>query len=105
MRKLIKFIMKVFKDMLTEKTKYSQGRVYLLVSVIAYYVTLGVLMVAGLNKSNEGDGLDMDKFEIIIEALKFAMMLFGGYVFGGKFMDVIKVVGGKGEIKNDEPIG
>jgi len=47
----------------------------------------------------------MDKFEIIIEALKYAMMLFGGYVFGGKFMDVIKVVGGKGEIKNDEPIG
>ena len=105
MRKLIKFIMKVFKDMLTEKDKYSQGRIYLLVSVIAYYVTLGVLMVAGIHKSNEGDGLDMDKFEIIIEALKYAMMLFGGYVFGGKFMDVIKVVGGKGEIKNDESIG
>ena len=97
--------MKVFKDMLTEKDKYSQGRIYLLVSVITYYVTLGVLMVAGLHKSNEGGGLDMDKFEIIIEALKYAMMLFGGYVFGGKFMDVIKVVGGKGEIKNDEPIG
>lgn len=101
MKKLIKFIMKLFKDMLTEKTKYSQGRVYLLVAVIAYYVTLGVLMGAGLHKSNEGDGLDMSKFEIIIEALKFAMMLFGGYVFGGKFVDVIKVVGGKKDITDE----
>lgn len=101
MKKLIKFIMKLFKDMLTEKTKYSQGRVYLLVAVITYYVTLGVLMGAGLHKSNEGDGLDMSKFEIIVEALKFAMMLFGGYVFGGKFVDVIKVVGGKKDITDE----
>ncbi len=93
--------MKLFKDMLTENTKYSQGRVYLLVAVITYYVTLGVLMGAGLHKSNEVDGLDMSKFEIIIEALKFAMMLFGGYVFGGKFVDVIKVVGGKKDITDE----
>jgi len=92
--------MKVFRDMLKEKGKWSQGRVYLLVSVIVYYITLSVLMVAGLHKSNEGEGLDMDKFEIIIEALKYAMMLFGGYVFGGKFMNVIKVIGGK---KDDPP--
>ena len=92
--------MKVFRDMLKEKGKWSQGRIYLLVSVIVYYITLSVLMVAGLHKSNEGEGLDMDKFEIIIEALKYAMMLFGGYVFGGKFMNVIKVIGGK---KEDPP--
>ena len=92
--------MKVFRDMLKEKGKWSQCRVYLLVSVIVYYITLSVLMVAGLHKSNEGEGLDMDKFEIIIEALKYAMMLFGGYVFGGKFMNVIKVIGGK---KDDPP--
>jgi hypothetical protein len=92
--------MKVFRDMLKEKGKWSQGRIYLLVSVIVYYITLSVLMVAGLHKSNEGEGLDMDKFEIIIEALKYAMMLFGGYVFGGKFMNVIKVIGGK---KDDPP--
>jgi len=87
----------MLKDMLKERGKWSQGRVYLLLSVIVYYITLSVLMFAGLHKSNEGDDLDMDKFEIIIEALKYAMMLFGGYVFGGKFMDVIKVIGGKKE--------
>lgn len=89
--------MKVFKDMLKEKGKWSQGRIYLLVSVTVYYITLAVLMFAGIKTSKEGEGLDMDKFEIIIEALKYAMVLFGGYVFGGKFMEVIKVIGGKKE--------
>ena len=88
--------MKLFKDMLTEfnqqtkEKQYSQGRVYLLWSVIAYYITLGILLVAGMHK---GDDLDMDKFNVIIEALEYAMVLFGGYVFGGKFLDVVKVIG------------
>ena len=67
----------MFKDMLQERGKWSQGRVYLLVSVIVYYITLGFLMVAGLHKSN--NDLDLDKFKIIIEALECAMVLFGGY--------------------------
>ena len=58
----------MFKDMLKERGKWSQGRVYLLVSVIVYYITLGFLMVAGLHKSNSD--LDLDKFKIIIEALR-----------------------------------
>jgi hypothetical protein len=98
--------MKIFKDMLTEFNKetkekqYSQGRVYLLWSVIAYYITLGILLVAGLHKAKEGvNDIDVDKFNIIIEALKYAMVLFGGYVFGGKFLDVVKVIGGP---KNDD---
>lgn len=88
----------MLKDMLKEKGKWSQGRVYLLVSVIAYYITLGFLMVAGLHKSN--NDLDLDKFEIIINALEYAMVLFGGYVFGGKFLDVVKFIGGS---KKEDP--
>jgi hypothetical protein len=88
----------MFKDMLKEKGKWSQGRVYLLISVIAYYITLGFLMVAGLHKSN--NDLDLDKFEIIINALEYAMVLFGGYVFGGKFLDVVKFIGGS---KKEDP--
>ena len=34
----------------------------------------------------------MDNYKIIIEALKYAMVLFGGYVFGGKFIDVMKIM-------------
>jgi hypothetical protein len=86
--------------MLKEKGVLSQGRLYLLISVIVYYITLGIILFAGIHTAKDGDGLDMGKFEIIIEALKYAMMLFGGYVFGGKFIDVIKIIGGR---KEDPP--
>ena len=84
---------------LKEKGKYSQGRVYLLISIIAYYITLGTLMGCGLWKSE----IDMENFTMIVEALEYAMTLFGGYVFGGKFIDVIKVVrGNKGTDQENE---
>ena len=94
--------MKIVKDMLTERGKYSQGRVYLLWSVIAYYITLGIITAAGVGKKHST--LDIDNFTLIVEALKYAMMLFAGYVFGGKFLDVVKVVGGaiKGNKEEEE---
>lgn len=84
--------MKVLNDMLKERNKWSQGRVYLLWSVIAYYITLAVLLISGLHKKSD---LDMSKFHVIIDALEYAMVLFGGYVFGGKAIDMIKVIGTK----------
>jgi len=83
---------KVFKQMLTENGdgKLSQSRIYLLCSVVAYYVTLGIITVGGFHKENP---IDMDSFKIIIDALEYAMVLFAGYTFGGKFLDVVKVVG------------
>ncbi len=91
--------MKIFKDMLTEHGKYSQGRVYLFWSVLSYYITLGVLLFAGMNKKYE---LDLTKFSIIIEALEYAMVLFGGYVFGGKFLDVVKAIGVSKQGRSDD---
>jgi len=90
MSKKIKLIMKIFKDMLTEKGAYSQSRVYLLWAVIAYYITLGILMSKGINKENT---LDLNKFQIIIDALEYSMVLFAGYTFGGKFLNVIQTIG------------
>jgi len=87
----MKKVMNIFKDMLTEKGKYSQGRVYLLWSVFAYYITLGILTYAGIRKSD----IEMENFKMIVEALEYAMTLFGGYVFGGKFIDAYKAVSGK----------
>jgi hypothetical protein len=82
--------MKIFKDILTEKGIYSQSRIYLLWAIIAYYVTLGILLAAGMNKTTQ---LDIEKFRIIIDALEYAMVLFAGYTFGGKFLSVIKTIG------------
>ncbi len=88
---------KLLTDILKENGIYSQGRVYLLVSIVAYYITLGTLMGCGIWKSD----IDMENFRLIVDALEYAMTLFGGYVFGGKFLDVIKVVrGNKGEEAN-----
>ena len=91
--------MKIFKDMLTERGKFSQSRIYLLCSIIAYYVTLGILTFAGMNKDNP---LNIDNFRIIVDALEYAMVLFAGYTFGGKFLDVVKVIGSS-KIKNTDP--
>jgi len=82
---------KIFKDILQERGKYSQGRVYLLWSIIAYYLTLGILTFAGIYPKLE---IELDKFKIILEALEYAMTLFGGYVFGGKFISAYTAIKG-----------
>jgi hypothetical protein len=93
--------MKFFQDILKEynkitKTKeWSQGRVYLFVSIIAYYLTLTLITLAGLSKKH--NNLDLNNFEIVIEALKYAMALFAGYVLGGKALEVIKAFQNKKE--------
>jgi hypothetical protein len=90
---------KMFKDILTQRGKYSQGRVYLLWSVIAYYITLGILTYAGIKNSE----IDMKNFTMIVDALEYAMGLFGGYVFGGKFIDAYKAIkGNRDENKSEE---
>jgi hypothetical protein len=83
---------KVFKDILTEKGKYSQGRIYLLWSVVAYYITLGILTWTGIDNSE----IDMKNFTLIVNALEYAMGLFGGYVFGSKFIDAYTAIKGTG---------
>lgn len=88
---------KMFKDMLQECGKYSQGRVYLLWSIIAYYLTLGILTYAGINPNWE---IEIERFTIILDALKYAITLFGSYVFGGKFINAYTSI--KGVKKDDE---
>jgi hypothetical protein len=47
-------------------------------------------MFKGVSKENT---LDLNKFQIIIDALEYAMVLFAGYTFGGKFLNVIETIG------------
>ena len=88
MRNIKYKIMDIIKDMLKEGRKWSQGRIYLLWSVLAYYVTLGILLIAGLHKANDGgNDVDVAKFEIIIEALKYG---FGQWTIMGSYEEYIK---------------
>lgn len=89
----------ILNQILKERGKWSQSRIYLFWSIIAYYLTLGLLTAGGLNPKYD---LDMEKFRIIIDALEYAMVLFAGYTFGGKFLDVVKVIGTKKENKSEE---
>lgn len=89
----------LFKDILKEGGMYSQGRVFLLWSVFAYYITLGILTVTGLKKSD----IEMENFRMIVDALEYAMTLFGGYVFGGKFLEVVKVLKGNNDQNKKAP--
>lgn len=87
-------------DILKEKGKWSQGRVYLFLSIVSYYITLGILTNVGLQKSD----VDVDKFKMIVDALEYAMTLFGGYVFGGKFIDAYKSISESKKSNNPENV-
>lgn len=85
--------MKMWKDMLTERDgkerSYSQGRVYLLWSVLAYYITIGFMTVKSLRPDM---GIEVVTLQTIIDALQWSMGLFAGYAFGGKGLEVLKTV-------------
>jgi hypothetical protein len=88
---------KLWKDILTERdvdgTKmYSQGRIYLLWAIIAYYITLGVISYKAFTHKDIED----DSLKTIIDALQWVLGLMAGYVFGGKGIEALKVVFGKG---------
>lgn len=82
----------LFNDILKEKTpegvKYSQGRVYLLWSIVCYYITLGLMTIKALNPKID---TDTQTLEMIIEALQWAILLMASYVFGGKSLEIIKL--------------
>ena len=43
--------------------------------------------------------IELEKFKIILDALEYAMTLFGGYVFGGKFITAYTAI--KGATSNE----
>lgn len=87
-------------DTRTKTERYSQGRVYLLWSVVAYYITLGFVTAKSFMPNSP---ISVETLKVIIEALQYALLLFGGYVFGGKFLDAAKMVLGKTTPTNIAP--
>ena len=78
--------MKNLNDILKENGKYSQGRVYLFVSVLVYYVINIILMAVGVFKLE----IDTDSLNVIIEAVKYPMTTFATYTLGGKVVSIFK---------------
>ena len=87
---------KLLEEILKEKTKdgriYSQGRVYLFWSILAYYLTLAVITV----KSMKPDAnIDIEPLKLIIDALQWCLGILLGYTFGGKGLEAMKLIMGK----------
>lgn len=85
--------MKFIKDILKEKSgrefKYSQGRVYLFIAFLSYIILLGFLALETI-KCNFA--INIKAPETIIDALQWIIALFAGYVFGGKGLEVLKLI-------------
>jgi hypothetical protein len=80
---------KLFKDILKTKTtsgalKYSQGRVYLFIFILAYISALTYFILQ-----------PNDYMQTIVDALQWAILLFAAYVFGGKGVEATKNILGK----------
>ncbi len=71
---------------LKEDGKYSQGRVYLFVSIVIYYITHGVILCAGVFDFD----VDHDILKSVAEAIEYPMTTFATYTIGGKVVDVFK---------------
>jgi hypothetical protein len=84
----------ILNDMLREMApdgayRYSQGRVYLFLSLLAYFVTLGFMTSKGLKPNINIDSGTMTQ---IIEALQWSIALMAGYVFGSKGLEALKII-------------
>ena len=94
----------LFQDILKEKVKsgklkYSQGRVWLFVSIVCFYTCLGFLTWKGMHSD---ESIDLDSFGIVVESLKWALALFAGYVFGGKGLRVAEKLTGSTKKEDSE---
>jgi len=90
---------KLLDDILKEKGKdgksyYSQGRTYLFLAVISYYLTLGIIFIKSLKPDAD---IVLEPLNVIIEALQWSMLLMGSYVFGNKGIDAVKAIMGTKE--------
>ncbi len=90
----MKLNLKMWKDILTEKIGtgeklYSQGRVYLLFSIIAYYITLGIITWKALKPTID---IAESTLNTIITALQWTIALFASYTLGGKVIEGVKTV-------------
>lgn len=83
--------------------KYSQGRVYLLLSIISYYIMIGMLTSKALKPAV---GFDNHSLQMIVDALQWAIALFAGYVFGTKGLEALKLIMKKvpgGDLTQEQP--
>ena len=103
--------MGLLKDILSEKVdgklKYSQGRVYLFSSFVAFVGTLAFMAIKTYRCLAVGEDVNTQSEELIINALQWCLGTFALYVLGGKGMAIMnnKLNGTKPEAKKEDGDG
>jgi len=99
----MKFNISLFRDILKESgkdgvKKYSQARVYTFLSVISYFTIHSFMTIGAFRPIVAESHMNIEVLTLVSTGLYNAMLLFCGYTFGGKFIDVIdKIRGTKNE--------
>ena len=79
-----------FSDILKEnedgKMKWSQGRFYLMISLMFYFFVVTLLSIKAVRPNTD---IKNESFEMVISALQWVIALFAGYVFGAKGLKVL----------------
>jgi hypothetical protein len=79
-----------FSDILKEndegRAKWSQGRFYLMLSLMFYFFVITLLSIKAVKPNSE---IKNESFEMVISALQWIIALFAGYVFGAKGLKVL----------------
>ena len=76
----------LFTDILKKNGEFSQGRVYMFISVVAYFGTHGIMLFKAYHPTDSE--INIEYLKMVRDGLEYAMALFGSYTFGGKFLDV-----------------
>ena len=88
LNKFSNFISDILKEKTTEGIKFSQGRFYLMASLIFYFFILTLISVKGVMPDVE---LNTKFLELVIESLQWIIGLFSGYVMGTKGLEVLSL--------------
>ena len=78
--------MKKCNNFLKENGKISQSRFYLLVSVIFYYITQGIILFAGMFNWD----VDKEILTSVANGIEYPMTTFATYTLGGKIVSIFK---------------
>lgn len=80
------FFSDILKESDGDRIKWSQGRVYLFISLVFYFFVLTLLSVKAVKPNAE---IKNESVDMVISGLQWIIALFAGYVFGAKGLRVL----------------
>lgn len=80
------FFSDILKESDGDRIKWSQGRVYLFISLVFYFFVLTLLSIKAVKPNAE---IKNESVDMVISGLQWIIALFAGYVFGAKGLRVL----------------